>query len=79
VLPPSLQCGNQLKELMMKAIQQHEIETVSGGRMVWRPMPSFPGYVAKPWDGVWEEEFAELDFVKPEPEEPKPKPGTHYL
>jgi hypothetical protein len=64
----------------MKAIQQHELETVSGGRMVWRPCyPPAPAPYGSPMDGVWEEAFAELDFVKPEPEEPKPRPGTHYL
>ena len=37
----------------MNAIQQHELETVSGGRQLWRPSIPLPALWGSPMDGEW--------------------------
>jgi hypothetical protein len=52
----------------MKAIQQHEIETVSGGRELWRPSVPPPAFWGSPMDGEWVwllEELPARDPIEP--------------
>jgi hypothetical protein len=55
----------------MKAIQQHEIETVSGGRELWRPSVPAPAFWGSPMDGEWVwllDEVPALNPIEPKPE-----------
>jgi hypothetical protein len=37
----------------MKTLQQNELEIVSGGEWLWRPMLPVPGHLVSPFDGEW--------------------------
>jgi hypothetical protein len=50
----------------MKAMQKHELETVSGGLWQWRPSAPAPAPWGSPMDGEWQELLTPLpDQVEP--------------